>query len=164
MALECARLQHRLALPSLEVEDFPQLGFTNYKLMATPPPPPPMRETDILQEILSVNPIGHEDAWRASSSNNNADDFSFMTAKSMYQNQVNEMSCPQYMSKPLEEAITRPIEITKVQGERMAENSSWVGMSSKDLEQVALLILSFTHIIGQICFRSLYYSRFFLKR
>ncbi|KAG8485177.1 hypothetical protein CXB51_021568 [Gossypium anomalum] len=105
VALECARLQHRLALPPLEVEDFPRLGFTNYKLMATPPPP--MSETGILQEILSVNPIGHEDAWGASSSNNNADDFTFMTAKSMYQNQVNEMSCAQYMNKPLEEAITR---------------------------------------------------------
>ncbi|MBA0708617.1 hypothetical protein Golax_023714 [Gossypium laxum] len=106
--------------------------------MATPPPPP-TRETDILQEILSVNPIGHEDAWGASSSNNNADDFTFMTAKSMYQNQVNEMSCAQYMNKPLEEAITRPIDITELQGERMAENSRWVGMSSKDLEQYCFM-------------------------
>ncbi|MBA0679330.1 hypothetical protein Goari_011104 [Gossypium aridum] len=138
VALECARLQHRLALPPLEVEDFPRLGFTNYKLMATPPPPP-TRETDILQEILSVNPIGHEDAWGASSSNNNANDFTFMTAKSTYQNQVNEMSCAHYMNKPLEEAITRPIDITELQGERMAENSRWVGMSSKDLEQYCFM-------------------------
>ncbi|GMI74033.1 NAC domain containing protein 28 [Hibiscus trionum] len=134
VALECARLQHRLALPPLEVEDYPHGGLMHES----------RHQTDILEEILSVshvskeliNPIaGHEDAWGASSSNN-ANDFTFMTAKGMYQNQVNEMSCPQYMHKPLEESITRSIDISE---ERMVENLRWVGMSSKELEQYGFM-------------------------
>ncbi|KAL4385226.1 hypothetical protein GQ457_15G025600 [Hibiscus cannabinus] len=130
VALECARLQHRLALPPLEVEDYPQAGLvTNYKMMPTGPMRESRHETDILQEILSVahvsqelmNPAaGHGDAWGASSSSN-ADDFTFVTANGMYQNQVKEMSCPPYMHKPLE------------------ENLRWVGMSSKDLEQYCFM-------------------------
>ncbi|XP_039031048.1 NAC domain-containing protein 86-like isoform X2 [Hibiscus syriacus] len=130
VALECARLQHRLALPPLEVEDYPQGGLvTNYKPMPTGQMRESRHETDILQEILSVahvfqepmNPIAsHGDAWGASSSNN-ADDFTFMTAKDMYQNQMTEMNCPQHMHRPLE------------------ENFRWVGMSSKDLEQYCFM-------------------------
>ncbi|GMJ01353.1 NAC domain containing protein 28 [Hibiscus trionum] len=145
VALECARLQHRLALPPLEVEDYPQGGLvTNYKLMPTGPIRESRHETDILQEILSVahvsqemiNPTaGHGDAWGASSSNN-ADDFTFMTAKSMYQSEVKEMSCPQYLHKPLEESITRSMDMSE---ERMSENLRWVGMSSKDLEQYCFM-------------------------
>ena len=145
VALECARLQHQLTLPPLEVEDFPQVGLTNYKVMRTTPMCETQHETDILQEILSVAHASQElinqDARGGSSSN--TDDFTFMTAKGTYQNQVNEMSCPQYMNKPLEESITRSIDISEVQGdlkmERMIENLRWVGMSSKDLEEVTLL-------------------------
>ncbi|XWS75297.1 hypothetical protein CRYUN_Cryun01aG0074200 [Craigia yunnanensis] len=149
VALECARLQHRLSLPPLEVEDYPQVGLTNYKVMRTTPMRETQHETDILQEILSVahasqeliNPTTHQDAWGGSCSN--ADDFTFMTAKGMYQNEVNEMSCPQYMNKSLEESSTRSIDISEVEGdlkmERMVENLRWVGMSSKDLEQYCFM-------------------------
>ncbi|KAL4312909.1 hypothetical protein GQ457_01G051090 [Hibiscus cannabinus] len=144
VALECAKLQHRLALPPLEVEDYTHGVITNYKQMPTGPMCESQHETDILREILSVahvsreliNPIaGHGDAWGASSSNN-VNDSTFMTAKDMYQNQVSEMSCPQYMQKPLEESITRLIDTSE---ERMVENLRWVGMSSKDLEQYCFM-------------------------
>ncbi|XVF20466.1 hypothetical protein REPUB_Repub12eG0002700 [Reevesia pubescens] len=138
VALECARLQHRLSLPPLEVEDFPQVGLTNYKVMRTTPMRETQNETDILQEILSVAHASHElinqDAWGGSFSN--ADDFTFMTTEGMYQNQMNEMSCPQYMNKSLEESSSRSIDVSEVQqGDQMVENLRWVGMSSKDLEQ-----------------------------
>ncbi|KAK8501850.1 hypothetical protein V6N12_072984 [Hibiscus sabdariffa] len=145
VAVECARLQHRLALPPLEVEDYPHHELiTNYKQMSEGLMRESRHETNILQEILSVahvsreliNPIAdHRDAWGASSSNN-ANDFSFMSAKDMYQNQVNEMNCPQYMHKPLEESITRLIDTSE---ERMVENLRWMGMSSKDLEQYCFM-------------------------
>ncbi|XVF31550.1 hypothetical protein REPUB_Repub17cG0000300 [Reevesia pubescens] len=141
VALECARLQHRLSLPPLEVEDFFQVGLTstNYKV--------PMRETqhetDILQEILSVAQASQElinqDAWGGSCSNT-ANDFTFMTAKGIYQNQVNEMiSCPAYVNKSFEESSTRSIHISEAQGDRMMENLRWVGMSTKDLEQYCFM-------------------------
>ena len=154
VALECARLQHRLSLPPLEVEDFPQVGLANYKAMRTTPMREAQHETDILQEFISVahasqepiNPTTYQDAWGGSCSN--ADDFTFMTAEGMYQNQVNEMSCPQYMNQSLEESSTRSIDISEVQedlkNERMVENLRWVGMSNKDLEQVTLLKTIFT--------------------
>ncbi|KAE8720860.1 NAC domain-containing protein 74 [Hibiscus syriacus] len=135
VALECARLQHRMALPPLEVEDYPHGGLiTNYKLMTTGPTHESQHETDILEEILSVAHVSHElinptsglgDAWGANSSND-AKDFTFMTSNGMYMRHL------PYMHKPLEESITRSMDISE---ERMAENLRWVGMSSKDLEQ-----------------------------
>ncbi|OMO88868.1 No apical meristem (NAM) protein [Corchorus olitorius] len=141
VALECARLQHRLSLPPLEVEDFPQVGFiNNYKVMRTSNNP--MREsqveTDILQEILSVahasqeliNPTGggHDhDAWGGGSCSN-ANDFTFMTA-------TNNCS--------FADSGARSIDISDLhedfKPERMAENLRWVGMSNKDLEQYCFM-------------------------
>lgn len=164
VAVECARLQHRLSMPPLEVEDFPQVGLTNYKAMPTTS----MRdqtqhETDILQEILSVahasqqliNPSNNDQHanWGGSCSNYADDDFTFMTTKGMYQNQANEMmSCPQqYMNKSLEEyySTTRSIDTSDQEDLKMdrsmVENLRWVGMSSKDLEQVTLLQIN--HLI-----------------
>ncbi|XVF71023.1 hypothetical protein PTKIN_Ptkin12aG0001400 [Pterospermum kingtungense] len=151
VALECARLQHRLSLPPLEVEDFPHVGVTNYKAMRTTPMGETQHETDILQEILSVAHASqelinsnntHQDAWGGSCSN--ADDFTFMTTRGMYQNEVNDqMSCPQYMNKPLEEYYsTSSIDISEeedIKMDRMVENLRWVGMSSKDLEQYCFM-------------------------
>ncbi|XP_021297911.1 NAC domain-containing protein 86 [Herrania umbratica] len=138
VALECARLQHRLSLPTLEVQDFPQVGLTHYKAMRTTPMCESQHETDILRQILSVahasqeliNPTGHQDAWGGSSSNTN--DFTFMTADD-------------YMSRfSLEESSTRSIDISEAQlgdlkAERMVENLRWVGMSSKDMEQYCFM-------------------------
>ncbi|CAL4928719.1 unnamed protein product [Urochloa decumbens] len=57
VALECARLQHRLSLPPLEVEDFPQdvsLDTKTNILRSNP------NEVDILQEFLSVASASQE--------------------------------------------------------------------------------------------------------
>jgi hypothetical protein len=57
VALECARLQHRLALPPLEVEDFPHDVSLDTKtgiLRSNP------NEVDILQEFLSVASASQE--------------------------------------------------------------------------------------------------------
>ncbi|KAK3150296.1 hypothetical protein QOZ80_3AG0231380 [Eleusine coracana subsp. coracana] len=59
VALECARLQHRLSLPPLEVEDFPHDDAsldtkTNVLLRSNP------NEVDILQEFLSVASASQE--------------------------------------------------------------------------------------------------------
>ncbi|KAL6589767.1 hypothetical protein ACP70R_050214 [Stipagrostis hirtigluma subsp. patula] len=57
VALECARLQHRLSLPPLEVEDFPHdvsLDTKTNVLRSNP------NEVDILQEFLSVASASQE--------------------------------------------------------------------------------------------------------
>lgn len=57
VALECARLQHRLSLPPLEVEDFPHdvsLDSKTNVLRSNP------NEVDILQEFLSVASASQE--------------------------------------------------------------------------------------------------------
>ncbi|KAJ4974029.1 hypothetical protein NE237_007203 [Protea cynaroides] len=55
IALECARLQHRLSLPPLEVEDFPQVELHGLKVpQAAGSFRNNTNESDILQEILSV--------------------------------------------------------------------------------------------------------------
>ncbi|XP_068645372.1 NAC domain-containing protein 54-like [Aristolochia californica] len=54
IALECARLQHRLSLPPLEVEDFPRIDFPEMKLESTGLCGENVNGTDIIQEILSV--------------------------------------------------------------------------------------------------------------
>jgi hypothetical protein len=57
VALECARLQHRLSLPPLEVEDFPHdlsLDTKTSVLRSNP------NEVDILQEFLSVASASQE--------------------------------------------------------------------------------------------------------
>ncbi|XP_010105605.2 NAC domain-containing protein 86, partial [Morus notabilis] len=67
VALECARLQHRLSLPPLEVEDFHQaIGINDYKMLQSnstarhAADQTSANETDILQEILSVAHVSQE--------------------------------------------------------------------------------------------------------
>ncbi|CAL9109174.1 unnamed protein product, partial [Musa textilis] len=54
VALECARLQHRLSLPPLEVEDFPRMDLTQSKAMRSGSFQEGGSQVDILQEILSA--------------------------------------------------------------------------------------------------------------
>ncbi|XP_073001879.1 NAC domain-containing protein 54-like [Typha latifolia] len=71
VALECARLQHRLSLPPLDVEDFPQVSLGHSGLFREH-----NNEVDALQEILSVasasqeliNNTSYPDVWAGSSS------------------------------------------------------------------------------------------------
>ncbi|URD84598.1 No apical meristem (NAM) protein [Musa troglodytarum] len=65
VALQCARLQHRLSLPPLEVEDFSHINLTESKILHSG------NHGDIIQEILSVasasqeliNNSGGHDMW-----------------------------------------------------------------------------------------------------
>ncbi|KAK9106467.1 hypothetical protein Syun_022478 [Stephania yunnanensis] len=75
IALECARLQHRLSLPPLEVEDFPGVNFIDSKVSCPGSYCENINgESDILQEILSVasasqelihNHSNFQESWQA---------------------------------------------------------------------------------------------------
>ncbi|XP_039120738.1 NAC domain-containing protein 86-like isoform X1 [Dioscorea cayenensis subsp. rotundata] len=61
VALECARLQHRLSLPPLEVEDFPQVDLAESKALHCGLfKQSNNNEVDILQEFLSVASASQE--------------------------------------------------------------------------------------------------------
>ncbi|KAK2986866.1 hypothetical protein RJ640_009600 [Escallonia rubra] len=141
IALECARLQHRLSLPPLQVQDFPQAGFVGSSM-------PQQNSTrghtngqqDILQEILSVAQASQEllnqDTWGGNYAPR--DDFSFQP----HSNQIQDMSSFRFMEQLREDQSTRSIDIgdfdEPFQNERAAENLRWVGMSNKDIEKTFL--------------------------
>lgn len=165
VALECARLQHRLSLPPLEVEDFPQSsGINDFKVMQSTAyrhtvPETAANDTDILQEILSVAHVSQElmnqsssnfvdeTMWGGTNATNigtGADDFSFMVGRKPQHNQSlenNDVNHMRYMDKSWENPLTRSIEIGDFEEDfktdhRTVENLRWIGMSSKDAEEV----------------------------
>lgn len=141
IALECARLQHRLALPPLEVEDFPQVGMT---MQATQHEN--ANETDILQEILSVAHVSQElinnqsnfgHTWGGNYAQPDRD-FTFAVGKDGTDyNQINEMDS---MRSSWADPHARTIEIADLEDEfrteRKIENLRWVGMSNEEVEKV----------------------------
>ncbi|KAL2317312.1 hypothetical protein Fmac_031188 [Flemingia macrophylla] len=148
IALECARMQHRFAMPPLEVNDIPQVGISELKMaQASGSMQGSRTETDILHEILSVahssqeliNQSSYSQEWGG---NDNyaprEDDFTFMVGTNY--NHLNDMSSMRYVDKTWEDPNTRNIEIGDVGGElraeRMVENLRWVGMSRDDLEKM----------------------------
>nr|XP_016505053.1 PREDICTED: NAC domain-containing protein 86-like [Nicotiana tabacum] len=86
VALECARLQHRFALPPLEVQDFPQVGYVDSRTISQSNDHlmyQTTNQTDIVQEILSVAQASHhltnQDSWGGNYSYAPpCDDFSFL--------------------------------------------------------------------------------------
>ncbi|KAI7740209.1 hypothetical protein M8C21_021437, partial [Ambrosia artemisiifolia] len=134
IAMECARLQHRLSLPPLQVQDFHHDGMTNYVDLKNIPQssngPPISSQQDILHEILSIGSqdLINQDAWGGIDNN-----FSFMSNNDM--NQMQGSGSFRFMEH---DQHTRNIEIDDVDGhmkmDRMVENLRWVGMSNKDLE------------------------------
>ncbi|XP_031262953.1 NAC domain-containing protein 86-like [Pistacia vera] len=146
IAIECAKVQHRLSLPPLEVEDFSQVGFTDFKMPHSHSTSSlgGTNEGNILQEILSVshtsqqliNQSNLQDTWGGNYAH--ADGFSFITGEDNHYNPSNDMSCVRYNDKSWEDLNTRSIEIgdldEEIKPERMVENLRWVGMS-KDLEK-----------------------------
>ncbi|KAF3321072.1 NAC domain-containing protein 86-like isoform X1 [Carex littledalei] len=54
VALECARLQHRLSLPPLMTDDFPQFNLPDHKALHDSTPHQEIKGVDVIQEILSV--------------------------------------------------------------------------------------------------------------
>ncbi|KVI08685.1 No apical meristem (NAM) protein [Cynara cardunculus var. scolymus] len=147
IALECARLQQRLSMPPLQVQDLPQQGATSYvDLMNIPQTSSSMREMatangpqqDILQEILSVAQVSqdliNQNTWGGGYSGHHEDDFSFL-ANNNSNNQMQDMDTFRFMG---DEQNMRSIEVGGVNEQlgtdRMVENLRWVGMSNKDHE------------------------------
>ena len=165
-------MQHRFSLPSLEVDDFPQVGFT----AQLTPICESASGTDILQEILSVAQASHElinqtnysETWGVNYAPD--DDFSFMIGRDNY-NQVNGMSSERYMDKPWEDPNTMSIQIGDLdedfKAERMVENLRWVGMSDKDLEKVKLFyvinMLDCSLLLLLLLFFLILFYKFFSK-
>lgn len=164
IALECARLQHRFSLPPLEVDDFPQAGFTDFRMsQSITPIRESANETDILQEILSVAQASQElinqsnvpDTWGGNYAPE--DDFSFMVGRSDHSHNIQvstDMSSERYWEDP----STRSINIGDLdedfKTERMAtENLRWVGMSDKDLEKSLMEEHKIVPIEDISCFR-----------
>ncbi|GAU30319.1 hypothetical protein TSUD_211760 [Trifolium subterraneum] len=150
VALECARMQHRFSMPSLEVEDFSQGSRT---------------KNDNLEEILSLNYASHElmnysSYSQALGDNENyapyEDDFTFMVG-SNYNNHINDMSSMRYVDKTWEDLNTRSIDIggledQELKEKRMVENLRWIGMPREDFEKMEQKIVPMEDIS---CFQTL---------
>ncbi|XP_038875380.1 NAC domain-containing protein 86 [Benincasa hispida] len=158
IALECARLQHRFTLPPLEVEDYPQSGYSDH--FKTPQPTNPTMlggsseaSTDILQEILSVAQASQELAnqscaldaptWDGGLANNNNNnnvyassndqDFTFMAAKDGFQDWNSAVTFD--VESSWEDPYSKCIDVGNVGDDIPVENLRWIGMSNKDLDK-----------------------------
>jgi len=135
-------MQHRFAMPPLEVEEFPQVGIphgTQHGSRTT---------NDILQGILSLTHasqglMNQSSYSQALDDNENyapyEDDFTFMVDTNY--NHINDMSSMGYVDKTWEDLNTRSIEIGDLEDQesntnRMVENLRWIGMPREDFEKV----------------------------
>ncbi|KAI3977460.1 hypothetical protein MKX01_000373 [Papaver californicum] len=160
IALECTSLQHRLSLPPLEVDDFPEFDFTDSKLQQHQQPMARQNTNgpdDILQEILSVasasqelinGPNSIQGTW-ASNYSSYLDEF-VMALPEIGQVDDQDHCLVGNISSSL--AINKPwggveharfIDINDLEEEfktdsRVVENLRGIGMSSKDLEKTML--------------------------
>ncbi|KAI3665199.1 hypothetical protein L6452_43822 [Arctium lappa] len=142
IALECARLQHRLSLPPLQVQDFRHQGTSNYieNMPQSSNVPSMGSQQDLLHEILSVAHVSKDlidqDEWVGSFVAGNDNDFAFLPNNS---NQMQGVGSFTFMG---DEQNARSIEIggldEQMEPDRMVENLRWVGMSNKDLEMAFL--------------------------
>ncbi|XP_076959459.1 NAC domain-containing protein 54-like, partial [Bidens hawaiensis] len=138
IAMECARLQHRLSLPPLKAQDVHHDAVTNYVELKNIPQsstgPPIGSQQDIPHEILSIGSQDfiNQDAWGGSYAEIN-NDFTFMPNNDM--NQMQGSGSFRFVGDDLN---TRSIEIDDADGQMktdpIVENLRWVGMSNKDLE------------------------------
>ncbi|KAK9115714.1 hypothetical protein Sjap_014661 [Stephania japonica] len=148
IALECARLQHRLSLPPLEVEDFPGVNFIDSKVSRPGSYCENINgESDVLQEILSVasasQELIHHSNFQESWPGNNYTS-SYMNELTLLpdhttrsDHHIGSSSHIDQKQWGLEE--TRFIEIgdfkEAFETEKVVENLRGVGMSHKDLEK-----------------------------
>ncbi|KAA8547652.1 hypothetical protein F0562_004081 [Nyssa sinensis] len=140
IALECARMQHRLSIPPLEVQDFPvHSEFIPIKMPQSSSIHGNTNEQDILQEILSVAHASRElisqDSWGGNYAP--SEDFSFHSPSNY---QIHNASTSTFMEKLREDDQNpRSIEIgdldEEFKTERMVENLRWVGMSNEELDK-----------------------------
>nr|KAJ0223365.1 hypothetical protein LSAT_V11C200076050 [Lactuca sativa] len=149
IALECARLQQRLSMPPLQVQDLPHQGATSYVdlMNMQQTTSSSMRDVtttngpqqDILHEILSLAQVSqdhiNQNTWGGGYSSHQEDDFSFLDDNDN-NIQVQDVGSFRFMG---DDQNARSIEVTGVdeqqlRSDRMVENLRWVGMSNKDLE------------------------------
>ncbi|XP_077220650.1 NAC domain-containing protein 54-like [Tasmannia lanceolata] len=142
VALECGRLQKRLSLPPLEMDDFPEFDLMDPKF------PQPIhredpKEADILQEILSVafasqeliNQSNYQDMWAGNYPH--LDEFAPLSEFKMEETQLTNVGSSSSISKThgLGEQ-TRFIQISDLEEdfkeEKTVENLRGVKMSDKD--------------------------------
>ncbi|MFS7955281.1 putative transcription factor NAM family [Helianthus anomalus] len=152
IGLECARMQQRLSMPPLQVQDLQQQGATSYvDLMNMPQTSSSIQDfttsnvpqQDILQEILSVAQVSqdliNQNAWGGSYSGHHEDDFSFLANNDSNINQMQDVGLSRFVG---DDHNMRSIEVGGVDEhhgtDRMVENLRWVGMSNKDHDQVII--------------------------
>lgn len=122
-------MEHCLAFPPLQVQDFPQAGFVDMKMQATScvyGNTSDYNQQDVLNEILAVAQVSQELMDQNSWLGKDDDDFSFLPNN--------------YQSQGMDNGI-RSIEIGDLDeqfnsDQRMLENLRWVGKSNKDLQKV----------------------------
>lgn len=153
IALECARLQHRLSLPPLGMESLIQDGFIHSQIPQSSLTQESTTKCDILQEILSVAQASQDliqqstplYSWNANY--NPTEDFNFGSGKeTAYGHLIGDIPFARYNDKWCSDLNARNVEIGDWMEEfkmdqGTSENLRWVGMSNKDLEKVMLLLL-----------------------
>ncbi|XP_042498363.1 NAC domain-containing protein 86-like [Macadamia integrifolia] len=135
IALECARLQHRLSLPPLAVEDFPQVEINDSKLPQVGSFRNNTNESEILQEILSVacasqellNESNFQVTWPGNYAN--LDEFSSLA-------EIERMEeTPNFQANDHSRSISIGDLEEEFKTERVVENLRGVGMPNKELEK-----------------------------
>ncbi|PHT89124.1 NAC domain-containing protein 53 [Capsicum annuum] len=145
IALECARLQHRFALPPLEVQDFPQVGYMMSQSNDVMYHQGTTHQTDIVQEILSVDQASHDltnqDSWAGNYNINYedpSDDFSFLPHNNnqIHHDLDDSFNFMEQLKAEDDQDNARCIAIgdfdEDFKSESMVERLRWVGMSEKD--------------------------------
>ncbi|XP_043694532.1 NAC domain-containing protein 86-like [Telopea speciosissima] len=150
IALECARLQHRLSLPALAVDDFPQVEINESKPLQVGSFRNNTNETDILQEILSVacasQELLNESNFQVSWPGNyvSLDEFASLAEIEKMEEkpqfcQANDICSSRTTEKSWGVDQSRFIDIGDLEEEfkteRVVENLRGVGMPNKDLEK-----------------------------
>lgn len=154
IASDCARLQHRLSLPPLEVEDFPRLDLADSKILHSGRLQENTNGVDIFQEILSVNSASQQltnnsiypDIWAGT--NSHFDEFSCLLefevdrkTEGMHFSQMDGMGSSRSMTKSCEvEDPKKLIEICdleeKFKNEKENENLTGVKILNNELIEV----------------------------
>ncbi|XP_071703538.1 NAC domain-containing protein 86-like [Rutidosis leptorrhynchoides] len=139
IAMECSRLQHRLSLPPLQVQDFQHNGSTtnyvDYKI------PQSSNNGATMHEILSVAQLSqdhiNQNTWGG---NYTGIDYDFSFLPHNNGNHLQATSSSRFIGD--DNQSTRCIEIgdfnEQMNTNPMVENLRWYGMSNKDLDTAFL--------------------------
>ncbi|KAF6174590.1 hypothetical protein GIB67_006242 [Kingdonia uniflora] len=136
IAIECARLQHRLSLPPLEIDDFPHMDFLNSNLPQYGSLRENPNEGNVLHEIVSAACATQELTNQSFFHNTWDGSYAFMdefVSVNTQNHGINDICS----SIPIEH--NQFVEINDFEEdfktERIVENLRGVGMSRKDLEK-----------------------------